>query len=99
MDNISKILKKKTVKKPQNKNIHSELHYWTDIISSHFGEKKKFGMYLGVIKRIGIERAKQIFAEIKDSNVDNPGKLFVWKSKIRPITTGQQESTKLKKNY
>ena len=80
MDDISKILKKSPQKK-QNKNIHSDLHYWTDIISSTFGEKKKFGMYLGIIKRIGVPRAKQIFAEIKDSSIDNPGKLFVWKSK------------------
>ncbi len=81
MDDISDILKKTKPKKPQNKNIHSEVHYWTDVISSAFGERKKFGMYLGIIKRIGVTRARQIFSEIQDSNVDNPGKLFVWKSK------------------
>lgn len=80
MDDISKLLKNK-IQPKQNKNIHSDIHYWADIISSAFGEKKKFGMYLGVIKRIGVDRARQIFAEIKESNIDNPGKLFVWKSK------------------
>lgn len=80
MDGISKLLKKK-IQPKQNKNIHSEVHYWADIISSSFGEKNRFGMYLGVIKRIGVDRAKQIFAEIKESKIDNPGKLFVWKSK------------------
>jgi len=80
MDGISKILQDKNQVK-QNKNIHSEIHYWADVISSAFGEKKMFGMYLGVIKRIGVDRARQIFAEIQESKIDNPGKLFVWKSK------------------
>ncbi len=80
MDNISKILKK-TAQPTTNKNIHSEIHYWTDIISTAFGERKKFGMYLGIIKRIGVDRAKQIFAEIQESNIKDPGKLFMWKSK------------------
>ncbi|MFA6427384.1 MAG: hypothetical protein WCW16_02975 [Candidatus Magasanikbacteria bacterium] len=80
MDGISNILKKEPVKKDQNKNIHSEIHYWADVISSAFGERKKFGMYLGVIKRIGVSRARQIFGEIQESNTSNPGKLFVWKS-------------------
>ena len=83
MDDISKILKKK-IQPKQNKHIHSEIHYWTDVISSAFGEKRKFGMYLGVIKRIGVVRAQQIFKEIKDSNITNPGKLFIWKSKKQP---------------
>ena len=79
MDGIKDVLKKTPAKK-QNKKIHSDIHYLTDIISSTFGEKERFGMYLGIIKRIGVDRARQIFAEIKDSNVDNPGKLFVWKT-------------------
>lgn len=82
MDDISHILKKTTVQKKQNKNIHSEIHYWTDVISSAFGERKKFGLYLGIIKRIGVARARQIFAEIQEQGtIENPGKLFVWKSK------------------
>ncbi len=81
MDKISKIIKDTGITQPkQNKNIHSELHYWTDIISSAFGEKNKFGMYLGIIKRIGVGRARQIFAEIQESKIKNPGRLFVWKS-------------------
>ncbi len=81
MDGISHLLKKTKTQQKQNKNIHSEIHYWADIISSHFGEKKMFGMYLGVIKRIGVDHAQQIFAQLKDSKVDNPGRLFIWKSK------------------
>ncbi|HAT03953.1 MAG TPA: hypothetical protein DCS29_04255 [Candidatus Magasanikbacteria bacterium] len=83
MDGISKILGDKTLDKPRNKHIHSEAHYWADVISSAFGERKKFGMYLGVIKRIGVQRARQIFGEIQESNPSNPGKLFVWKSSQR----------------
>lgn len=81
MDNIKNILK---ISKPANKNIHSEAHYWADVISTAFGERKKFAMYLGVIKRIGVPRARQIFGEIQESNATEPGKLFVWKSKNSP---------------
>ncbi|KKQ28127.1 MAG: hypothetical protein US42_C0002G0082 [Candidatus Magasanikbacteria bacterium GW2011_GWC2_37_14] len=80
MDNLSSILKKKVANKT-NKNIHSEVHYWTDVISSAFGERKRFAMYLGTIKRIGVTQAQKIFNEIKDSKVDSPGKLFFWKCK------------------
>ncbi|MCX6778689.1 MAG: hypothetical protein NTU97_00450 [Candidatus Magasanikbacteria bacterium] len=78
MEEIFKIIGRK-INQP-NKNIHSEAHYWADVISRAFGEKKKFGMYLGVIKRIGLVQAKKIFAEIQDSEVTNPGKLFLWKT-------------------
>lgn len=81
MDNLSNLLKTKTSNKT-NKNIHSELHYWTDVISSAFGERKKFGMYLGVIKRIGVKEAQKIFNEIKDSKCESPGKLFMWKCRF-----------------
>ncbi len=79
MESIGKIIKPNTTK--PNKNIHSEVHYWTDVISTAFGERKRFAMYLGVIKRIGVAEAQKIFLEIKDSKVSSPGKLFFWKSK------------------
>lgn len=78
MEGIDKIIKARAVKR--NKNIHSEAHYWADVISSAFGEKKKFGMYLGIIKRVGVKEAQRVFAEIKQSKVKSPGKLFVWKT-------------------
>lgn len=77
MDGIKSILTKSS--NHVNKNIHSEVHYWADVISSYFGERKKFGMYLGLIKRAGVERARQVFAEIKQSSAENPAKLFFWK--------------------
>jgi hypothetical protein len=82
MDTISDILKKNQNVKA-NKNIHSEIHYWADVISTAFGERKKFGLYLGIIKRVGVSRARQIFGEIQESNPDNPAKLFVWKTSQR----------------
>ena len=78
MDNISDILK---IERPKNKNIHSDIHYWTDVISSAFGERKKFAMYLGLIKKIGVPEARRIFAEIQESHVSSPGRLFFWKAK------------------
>lgn len=82
MDSISKIIKPQSI--PANKKIHSEIHYWADVISTAFGERKRFAMYLGVIKRIGVNEAQRIFSEINQSKVTNPGKLFIWKSKEIP---------------
>ena len=81
MEGIFKIIGRK-INQP-NKNIHAESHYWADVISRTFGERKKFGMYLGVINRIGVTQAKKIFAEIQDSNVQNPAKLFLWKTSAK----------------
>lgn len=84
MEGIKNILKGSAKRK--NKNIHSEAHYWADVISREFHEQKRFGMYLGIIMRIGIREAKKIFVEIKQSGARSPGKLFVWKAgqKARP---------------
>lgn len=79
MEGVSKIIKRRRYLK--NKNIHSEAHYWTDVISRSFGERKNFAMYLGIIKRIGVKNAQRIFSEIKESKCQNPAKLFLWKTK------------------
>ena len=78
MDSIKHIVQRRS--KQRNKNIHSEEHYWADVISREFAERKRFAMYLGIIKRIGIKEAQKIFTELKQSNARSPGKLFVWKS-------------------
>lgn len=76
----------------ENKNLHSDIHYVTDEISNYFGERKKFGMYLGIIKRIGTEKAWQFFSEIKQNAeeakkqgkiLESPAKLFIWKTKSK----------------
>lgn len=78
MEGLKTILRKRV--RTRNKNIHSEAHYWADVISREFHERKRFAMYLGIIKRIGAKSAQRIFAEVKDSNAKSPGKLFVWKA-------------------
>lgn len=74
----------------ENKHLHADIHYATDEISNFFRERKKFGMYLGIIKRIGTEKAWRFFSEIKQNMeeakksgkvLENPAKLFIWKTK------------------
>ena len=90
MEGIYKIIGRK-INQPV-KNIHSEAHYWADVISRTFGERKKFGMFLGIIKRIGVEVTKKIFTEIQDSNATNPGKLFLWKTSAKRKTYESSKS-------
>ncbi len=65
------------------KGIHSEMHLLAKDISEYCREPKKFAMYLGVIKRIGLHHAYKIFSEIKQQELKakHPGKLFMFKSK------------------
>lgn len=88
MEGIGAVVKARASRK--NKNIHSEAHYWADVISSAFHERKRFAMYLGVIKRIGIKNAQRIFAEVKESNAKNQGKLFVWKAGKKNAPTARK---------
>ncbi|MFA6603522.1 MAG: hypothetical protein WCT10_01615 [Patescibacteria group bacterium] len=78
MEGIKQTLEAR-LKQKANTNIHSDIHALTDEVSSYFGERKKFGMYLGVIKRVGAARARVIFSEVRDSNAKDPAKLFFWK--------------------
>ena len=62
--------------------IHSEIHAIAKDISEYCKEPKKFALYLGVIKRIGRNRAYQIFSEMKQSkDIDSRAKLFMYLSK------------------
>ncbi|KKS53591.1 MAG: Peptide deformylase [Parcubacteria group bacterium GW2011_GWC2_45_7] len=80
MERLENILNRQRTR-IKNKNIHSEAHYWADVISNAFYERKRFAMYLGIIKRIGVKQAQKIFTEIKQSDCRSPAKLFVWKTK------------------
>ena len=87
MEGINAIVKARV--KTRNKNIHSEAHYWADVISGEFHERRRFAMYLGIIKRIGVKEAQKIFSEIKQSDAKDQGKLFVWKAgkiKSKPLS-------------
>ena len=83
------------VKKPE-KGIHTEMHALAKEISEYCGESKKFAMYLGIIKNVGLPRAYRIFAEIKQSkNVKDRGKLFLYLSSYK--VGKEQKKTKPKK--
>lgn len=65
-----------------NKNLHSEEHCLADELYSFFGKKDKFGFYLGIIKKFGKQKAREVFSEIKQSkNIREPQKLFAWMCK------------------
>ncbi len=83
LEGMKSIIRKRA--KAANTNIHSEAHYWADVISREFHERKRFGMYLGIIKRIGVKAAQNIFQEIKESRAKSPGKLFVWKTSAKNV--------------
>ena len=72
--------------------MHSEIHALTKDISEYCGEPKKFALYLGIIKRIGKNRAYQIFSEIKQSkNIKSSARLFMFLSKTKksPVKPSQ----------
>ncbi|MEK7536946.1 MAG: peptide deformylase [Patescibacteria group bacterium] len=71
----------KIKKKKPERGIHGPIHALAKEISEYAGESKKFAMYLGIIKNIGLRPAYRIFSKIKQSkNVKTPGKLFVYES-------------------
>lgn len=76
-------IKKYKIKDPE-KGMHSAIHALAKDVSEYCGEPKKFAMYLGIIKNIGIRKAYRLFSEMKQSrNIATPGKLFVFKSKYK----------------
>lgn len=82
------------VKKPE-KGIHTEMHALAKEISEFCGEPKKFAMYLGVIKNIGLPRAYKTFAELRQAKeIKTPGKLFLYLSSYRPAQAGKKSGKK-----
>jgi hypothetical protein len=62
--------------------MHSEIHALAKDISEYCKEPKKFALYLGIIKRIGKNRAYQIFSEIKQSKtIKSSAKMFMYLSR------------------
>lgn len=63
--------------------MHSEAHALAAEISAHFAERKKFALYLAIIRRLGVPQARTLFAEIKsgDANVASPRKFFMWSAR------------------
>ncbi len=67
----------------KGKFLHSKEHLLADEISKHFKEEKKFGMYLGIVKRIGFNETYRAFSETKQSKIPEKDKIkiFMWKIK------------------
>lgn len=67
-------------------NLHSEDHMLAKEIAEFCQEPKKFGMFLGVIKRIGPDKARYILGNIKDriTPAREPGKMFMWMARKEP---------------
>lgn len=85
------------VKEPE-KGIHSEMHALAKEISEYCGEPKKFAMYLGIIKNIGLPRAYKIFAELRQAKeIKTPGKLFLYLSSYPLAQAGKKPGKKKSK--
>lgn len=69
------------IRKPV-RGMHSDLHYTAKEASEFCGEPRSFGLYLGIIKRIGTSRAWQIMSELKEiPDRKSRARLFMFKSK------------------
>lgn len=79
------------------KGIHSEIHALAKDISEYCKEPKKFALYLGIIKRIGKDRAYRIFSEIKQSkNIKYPAKVFMFLSRSKKTYANTQNRNRTK---
>ena len=81
MDGIGKLLQnRRGPGRPEpDSHLHQEMHVLADEISTAFGERKRFGMYLGVIKRVGPTKARAIYRQIvQDGGARQPGRLFMF---------------------
>lgn len=93
MDGIKGILSKRAKAAP-NKRIHSPVHALADEISTAFGERKRFAMYLGVINRVGIQEARSIFSRLnQEAKVTDKGKLFMFLCRKAPTKPKTPEET------
>lgn len=70
------------------KNLYTPRHLLADELSRHFGETKKFAMYLGIVKKIGIRAGRRLFSEVKQSRARKPVKLFMYKVKQYNLNRG-----------
>jgi len=75
---------KKMAPRARNPHLHSELHALVDEVRIQFGETAKkgkgsFSFYLGFFKRLGVNKVRQILAEIKQSGAEDEKRLFWYK--------------------
>ena len=71
--------------KEQQKGMHSELHALARDFSELAGEPKRFGQYLGVIKRIGLPRSYLLYSQAKDPTrkIKHIGKWFMAMARLK----------------
>ncbi len=67
----------------KERRIHSGEHALAAEISAYFAERAKFGLYLGIVRRLGIAQARALFSSVKSDHADvrSPRKFFMWLSK------------------
>lgn len=91
MEGLGDLIRRKKASAPANVRLHSEAHVLADEMSAYFNERKRFAMYLGVIKRLGVAKARSIFASIKaEGQAASPRKLFMWMAR-NPEKDGKGE--------
>jgi len=46
--------------------IHSEIHYIAEQMWEYYDKKESFGLFLGLIKRLGVDWGYKILSDMKD---------------------------------
>src|SRR3990167_9513295 len=59
------------------KGIYTQEQDLTRTLANYFNEPKKFGMYMGIVKKQGMEKCYKIYSELKERSIKS-GKLFMW---------------------
>lgn len=54
------------------KGVHSFAHEITLEVVEYIGEQRKFGMWLGITKRIGPGRMKDLLNQLREKNIRSP---------------------------
>ncbi len=96
MDDLRDIITKRTEQAKPNKRLHSEAHVLADEISTAFGEKKRFGMYLGVINRVGVGHARRIFRQLQQDAKGDLAKLFMYLCRKTPKKKNDERGAEVK---
>ena len=94
MDDIKDAVAKRLKQMKPNVKLHSEAHALADEISATFNEKQRFAMYLGTIKRVGIQEARRIFRQLRQDGAKHPGKLFMFLCRKAPKDTTGADGAK-----
>jgi hypothetical protein len=84
MDGLGDLIAKRARAAKPNVKLHSPAHVLADEISSAFGERKRFAMYLGVINRVGVDEGRRIFRSLQQEGKGDLRKLFMYLCRNAP---------------